>query len=316
MWREVLEFDPEVVVVQFAIAALSTGFWSVLSLCKRCAAAQIPVVVTFHEPAREYDLLKSVSRYLYRAVARVTSVPIVFSPSAEQALIGNGLFDRVRELPLGTSGTMTISDDDLERVRRRYGISKPLVLTLGFTGFDKGTDVLLDAAPEIASQRGNDVQFLIAGSPRKRRGVFRLREYRDVAFQRRLENRSKEFAGVDVSFTGYVPDADVGPLLNAADVVALPYRRITQSAVANLALSSRAVVVSTNLAGLRNDLGDAAVYVEPGDAASLAHRISGLLGAENLEVRERMRALAEERAVNSTFEVVARGILAAASEVT
>jgi glycosyltransferase involved in cell wall biosynthesis len=300
-----------VVVVQFAIAALSTSFWSVQDLCRRCAAAQIPVVVTFHEPAREYELFKLLTAFLYRAIARVTTVPVVFSPSAERALIENGLFSRVTELPHGTSGLLTITEADLHRVRERYDITKPLVLSLGFTGADKGTDVLLGAAAGIAGERGNDVQFLIAGSPRKRRGVFRLREYGDVAFQRRLEEQGRKIARVDVAFTGFVPDADVAALLFVADVVALPYRRITQSGIANLALSSRSVVVCTELAGLRNDLGDAALYVKVGDPQSLARGISSLLGDEHRDARERMRTLAEGRAQASTFATVANEILSA-----
>lgn len=315
VWREVLEFKPDVVVVQFAIAALSTGFWSVQSLCKRSVSARIPVVVTFHEPVREYELFKPLTVLMYRSVARVTTVPIVFSPSAERALIANGLFDHVTVLPLGTSGLTPISDADLQRVRDQYGIKKPLVLSLGFTGFDKGTDVLLEAAAEIATERGNDVQFLIAGSPRKRRGIFRLREYRDVVFQRRLEDQGRKISGVDVAFTGFVPDGDVGALLYAADVVALPYRKITQSAIANLAMSSRAVVVASDLAGLRNDLGDAAVYVGVGEPLPLGQGISSLLGNEHLDARLRMRKLAEVRALKSTYAAVAECILSAAREV-
>jgi glycosyltransferase involved in cell wall biosynthesis len=296
-------------VVQFAVAALNTSFWSVESLCKRCAGAGIPVVVTYHEPAREFELLKFVTPFLYRAMARVTSVPVVFSQSGRQALIENRLFDQVVELPHGTSGLTTITDADIQRVRERYDIQKTLVLTLGFTGFDKGTDVLLEAVPEIAKERGGDVQFLIAGAPRTRRGIFRVREFQDVTFQRRLERQGKKMVGVDVVFTGFVPDADVAALLFLADVVALPYRRITQSGIANLALSSRSVVVCSDLPGLRNDLGDAAVYVAVGDPKALAKGVASLLGEENSSARESLRELSGARALEGTFARVAEGIL-------
>jgi glycosyltransferase involved in cell wall biosynthesis len=308
-WDEVVEFQPDVVVVQFAVAALSTSFWSVASLCGRCVKAGTPVVVVYHEPAREYELFKLATAFFYRAMARVTDVPVVFSPSGRQALIENGLFKEVIELPHGTSGLATITEADVKRVRDRYNIRKPLVLTLGFTSFDKGTDILLEAADEIAAGRSNDVQFLIAGAPRRRRGVFRVREYREITFQRRLERQAKQIADVDIAFTGFVPDADVGPLLFLADVVALPYRKITQSGIANLAISNRAVVVCSDLPGLRNDLGDAAAYVEVGNAKDVAKGIASLLGTENAADRDRMRALAGQRALEGTFANVAEEVL-------
>jgi glycosyltransferase involved in cell wall biosynthesis len=311
LWDDVVEFRPDVVIVQFAVAAVNTSFWSVESLSRRCVASGIPVVVTYHEPAREFGLLKFVTPFLYRAMARVTMVPVVFSQAGGEALIEHGLFAQVTQLPHGTSGVAAITDADIQRVRDRYDIQKPLVLTLGFTGFDKGTDVLLEAASQIAVEQSNDVQFLIAGAPRRRRGIFRLREFQDVTFQRRLERRGEEIEGADVVFTGFVPDADVAALLFVADVVVLPYRRITQSGIANLALSSRSVVVCSDLPGLRNDLGDAAVFVAVGDSKAIAEGVGGLLGAENSSSRLRMRDLSGERATEGTFTRVAEELLRA-----
>jgi glycosyltransferase involved in cell wall biosynthesis len=311
LWDEVAAFRPDVVIVQFAIAAVNTSFWSVANLCRRCAVAGIPVVVTYHEPAREFGLLKFVTPFLYRAMARVTTVPVVFSQAGGDALVEHGLFAQVIQLPHGTAGVTAIADADVERIRSRYDIRKPLVLTLGFTGFDKGTDVLLEAASLIAARGRSDIQYLIAGAPRRRRGIFRLREFQDVAFQRRLERRGSEISGADLAFTGFVPDSDVAALLLTADVVVLPYRRITQSGVANLALSSRSVIVCSDLPGLRSDLGDAAIYLAVGDSDALANGVESLLGAENSSRRERMRDLSGERATVGTFARVAEELLVA-----
>jgi glycosyltransferase involved in cell wall biosynthesis len=305
----VIEFQPDVVFVQFAIAAASVNFWSIRSLSKKCFAAQIPVVVAYHEPLREYDLLGFVSRFIYRAMVRVTSVPIAFSSAGRQALTERGLFNEVAEFPHGTLGVATITDDDVQRVRDLYHVQKPLVLALGFTHPDKGTDVLLDAVDAIAEARSNEVQFLIAGSPRRRRGIFRILERRDVKFQQHLENQGRQITAVDVAFRGFVPDSDVAALLFVAEVVVLPYRKITQSGIANLALSSRSVVVSSDLPGLRSDLGDAAKYVAVGDSRAIAKQIAGLLGDDNASIRQHMRELSAERALVNTFANVAEHIL-------
>lgn len=310
-WKELVEFEPDVVFVQFAIAALNVNIWTVRSLCRKFKAAGVPVVVAYHEPAREYDLLRSLTRFVYRAMARVTSVPVVFSWAGRQALVEHGLFKEVIEVPLGTTGLATISDEDVRRVRIRYHVVKPTVLVLGFTHIEKGTDVLLDAAADIAERRNHDVQFIIAGSPRKRRGVFRILGRRDIRCQQRLESQAKKIAGVDIEFFGFVRSEDVAALLFVADIVALPYRRITQSGVASLALSSRAVIVGSDLPGLRSDLGDAATYVEVGNSQAMAEQIAQLLDEGSDSLRMIMRALAGERAVSNTLAKVAEAILIA-----
>jgi len=310
-WQDLVEFDPEMVFVQFAVSALSLNYWSVRSLCKKFMALQIPVVVAFHEPAREYNLLGFVTRQMYKAMARVTSVPIAFSFAGAQALVESGLFTSVVEVPHGTTGVATIAESDSERVRERYRVRTPLVLVLGFTSADKGTDVLLDAAAGIAERRAGRVQFLIAGSPRERRGLFKIMGRRDVACQRRLQDQASTMPNVDIAFHGFVTDEDVAALLHEAHVVALPYRNITQSGIANLALSSRSVVVASDLPGLRSDLGDAAAYVKMGSPQALADEIVGLLGDDALPLRQQMRERAGDRALVNTYEKVAERILSA-----
>ncbi len=310
-WDQIVAFEPDIVFVQFAVAALNVTLWSVNSLCHRLSAAGVPVVIAYHEPTREYDLLGVLTRSIYRSFARLTDVPVVFSSAGRQALLESGLFSEVLEVPHGTLGVATIDDADVRRVQSLYQIRSPLVLALGFTSIDKGTDVLLDAASAVTAARDGDVQFLIAGSPRIRRGVFWVMGRREARFQERLERQARKLVNVHVAFSGYVADRDMAALLFAADVVALPYRRITQSGIANLALASRSVVVCSDLPGLHSDLGDAAKYVTPGDSTALAVQIADLLGPEGDAERSRMRELSAQRAAANSFSKVAERILSA-----
>ena len=310
-WRDLVEFEPEMVFVQFAVSALSVNYWSVRRLCQKFKALRVPVVVAFHEPAREYDLLGPVTHQMYRSMARVTSVPIAFSLAGAETLVASGLFRTVVEVPHGTTGVAPITEADVERVRERYGLRTSLVLALGFTSADKGTDVLIDAARDIAQRRSGAVQFVIAGSPRQRRGIFKMMGRRDVVCQRRLVSQAGQITDVDIAFYGFVADEDVAALLHSADVVALPYRKITQSGIANLALSSRSVIVASDLPGLRSDLGDAAIYVAVGDPRALADEIAGLLDDSALALRHELRERAGDRALTNTYEKVAERILSA-----
>lgn len=310
LWGELADFRPDMVFVQFAISALTTSIGSALTVCRRFVRTGTPVVVGFHEAAREYSLIPVATGLLYRSIARVTTVPVAFSSEGRRALMGIGLFTDVALVPHGTSDGPTVAADDLERVRARYGVTKPLVVSLGFVSADKGIDKLIRAAPAISAHREGDVQFLVAGGPRRRRGAFRLREWGDVSYHRRLVREARRAVGVDITFTGYVPDADVRPLLRVADVVVLAYRSITQSGIAHLALASHAVVVSADLAGLRSDLGEAARYVDVDEEEALESAVEGLLGPENREARAQLRERAATRATLGTFDEVANAILA------
>ena len=310
-WSEIAKFEPDVVIVQFAIAALSTNLWSVKLFCDRLHARGIPVVVTFHEPAREYNMFRFLTRAIYRSVSRATDVPVVFSPAGYQALHETGLFNDIVEVAHGTKGIESISNRELDDVRVLFDVRKPLVLTLGFTSFDKGADIFIDAANIISKNRNGNVQFLVAGTPRRRQGVFRIMERRDNKCQRRLINQAKRLGNVEISFSNYVADENVAPLLHVADVVVLPYRRITQSGIANLALSSQSVIVCSDLPGLRNDLGDAALYVKVGDTTALANEIANLINPDGEENRSRMRDLAGQRANENTYAKVAEKMLSA-----
>lgn len=310
-WSEIAKFEPEVVIIQFAIAAISTNLWSVKLLCDRLHAKGIPVVVIFHEPAREYNMFRFLTRAIYRTVSRATDVPVVFSPAGYQALHETGLFDDIVEVTHGTKGIDSISNQELDDVRVLFDVRKPLVLTLGFTSFDKGADIFIDAAKIISKNQNGNVQFLVAGTPRRRQGVFRIMERRDNKCQRRLINQAKRLGNVEISFSNYVADENVAPLLHVADVVVLPYRRITQSGIANLALSSQSVIVCSDLPGLRNDLGDAALYVKVGDTTALAKEITNLINPGGEANRSRLRDLAGQRANENTYAKVAEKILSA-----
>lgn len=133
--------------------------------------------------------------------------------------------------------------------------------------------------------------------------------HRDVKYGTELVNRAQKLVNVDFALSGFVADQDVAALLHLADVVVLPYRNITQSGIANLALSSQSVIVSSDLPGLRSDLGDAARYVPVGDSTALAGEISWLLGDDNANIRQQMRDLAGQRAAANSYAKVAESIL-------
>jgi glycosyltransferase involved in cell wall biosynthesis len=78
---------------------------------------------------------------------------------------------------------------------------------------------------------------------------------------------------------GHVPDAEVAPLLAAADVVVLPYRRVSTSGSAVLALSHGRPLIVPELAGLAG-LPDQAVRRYRGGIPGLTAALAALARAD------------------------------------
>jgi glycosyltransferase involved in cell wall biosynthesis len=293
------DFQPDLVVAQFAIAAQSTTLLSTLRLMSVAYHSGLPVVTTFHEPAREIDRLGPLSRWIYRAAARVTTHPVVYSPAGANALLSSRIFAEVAEVPLGCPPNIEVSPENLARVRERYNITAPLVLSLGFTHPDKGTDLLVASMSGITRLLKGDVQFLIAGTPRARRGIFRLMGRSDKKFHRILTRGANGLTGVSIKMCGFVPDEDVSVLFFLASAVVLPYRRATQSSVANEALSARAVIVASDIDELSSDLGPAARYFHSGSFPSLTETLAWVMKNPQNELRETAAARAAERSYDT-----------------
>jgi glycosyltransferase involved in cell wall biosynthesis len=298
--------QPDVVVVQFAIPALTTawpGAWSLMSAARRRG---VPVVTACHEPLRELHSLRAVARQVYAQVAQRTDVAVAFSEGGAEALEAMGVASPV-VLPLGVPTLPVVRDEDRSRVEGAYGVDSGTVLSLGFAHPDKGTDVLVEAVGMLR-RRGRAPDTLIAGATRRRRGPTRVLELGDRRFERRFRRLAAE--APSVRFTGFVPDEDLAPLLAAVGVLVLPYRRTTQSGVAGLGIAAGMPIIASDLEGLRGALGDAALYVPAGDPNALSE---ALLDVATVATRQRLGASARERRTIGSIPVVARALIEVAA---
>ena len=120
--------------------------------------------------------------------------------------------------------------------RKRLGIDDDTALVLGFGAIRpyKGFDRLMDAAPQLADRIGRNVHVIVAGPTMQH------------ANTDQLERKADAMKNVTLS-VGPVPEGDVQLLFTAADVVALPYRRVMNSGVLMLGLTfGRACVAPRN----------------------------------------------------------------------
>lgn len=158
-----------------------------------------------------------------------------------------------------------------EEARRRLGLSEGNVafLSFGLIRPYKGVDVLVDAITRLPAD--SPAVLLLAGEPW---GPL------DGETRRRIERLAA--AGKAIVRLEWVPEEDVPTWLAAADVMVLPYRAATGSAVAAQALGHGLPLVASAVGGLAEIVEDGrnGLLVPPSDASALAAALSRLLDPE------------------------------------
>jgi glycosyltransferase involved in cell wall biosynthesis len=162
------------------------------------------------------------------------------------------------------------------RLRAELGAGdRPLILTVGRLADQKGLPTLLDAAAGWA-RRTPQPLVAVAG---------------DGPLEAPLRDRITA-EGLPVRLLGR--RADVAELLTAADVAVVPSVWEGQPLIVQEILRAGRPLVATEVGGIPELVGDAALLVPPGDAGALERAVSRVLDDSALSVR--LGAAAAQRA--------------------
>jgi glycosyltransferase involved in cell wall biosynthesis len=148
------------------------------------------------------------------------------------------------------------------RAQLRLPEDRPVLLFFGFVRPYKGLEYLIQALPHVLKQL--PVHLLVAGE-----------FWSSPEFYRRY---AREF-GVEEAITfvdQYVPNEEMKPYFDLADVVVLPYVTATQSGIAQLAFGFGKPVITTRVGGLPEVVRDGVtgLIVPPQDEQALAQAIT------------------------------------------
>jgi glycosyltransferase involved in cell wall biosynthesis len=113
--------------------------------------------------------------------------------------------------------------------------------------------------------------------------------------------------GDRVHFTGFVPDADLAHLYRRAYALAQPSLMEGFGLPPVEAMACGTPVLSSTAGSLPEVVGDAGLYFDPTDIEAMSDAISGLLA--NPDERDRLAALALDRAARFTWALAARSLL-------
>lgn len=217
------------------------------------------------------------ARLLYE---RGVDVVIAISESVRHALVAAGIDDqRIVVVPSGVDlARVAAAPGCRRRERAALGVAEDAVLVLGLGALErrKGFDVLV-AAAQLARL---PLRVVLAGAGREQAALA----------------RQAEAAGVDLARVGF--REAVGPLLAAADVVAVPSRAEGLGVTALEAMAAERAVVASRVGGLAEVVrdGETGLLVPPEDPAALADALSRLAGDAALRARLGAAAAAAVRA--------------------
>jgi len=265
--RAALSFQADAWVIPYWTWAWA-GWWRFLLRGKRPATAAV-----VHNPA-DHD-----ANRVQRLAARIvlTRCQGLFTHAGSLA---RGLRTAYPDMPvacypLPPPDTPTLPEAVASRAELGLPPDRRIALFLGLIRPYKGVDVLIDAVARLGAEQ--DWFLIVAGEP-----WGRLRASLEAQVRtNRLQNRVR----LELD---WVPEAEVPRLLAAADIVVLPYRAGSQSAVAPLALGAGVPVLSTAVGGVPEVVRDGVdgIIVAPDSAAELARALTEL-------DRERLAKLAE-----------------------
>jgi glycosyltransferase involved in cell wall biosynthesis len=210
---------------------------------------------------------------------------VVLNELLKRKLIEKGIpEEKLEVIPNGVSvEDFEVSKEEVERVRKKYGLKGIVVMFAGTVTPRKGVFELIRAA-EILNNK--DVLFLIVGN---------LNLHRDYA-QKVMEYA--RIKGINAKFTGFVPYEDLKALYSACDVFVLPSFEEGHGIVLTEAMASGKPLIGSNIGGIPMQIKDGwnGFLVEPGNEKQLAEKIGYLI--ENEEERAIMgknsRKLAKE----------------------
>jgi len=293
VWRDWLAWRPDVVVIQWWVPFMAPmTAW----LASRARHLGIRVIMVCHNvlPHERSRLDTSLVRMALSRADRLIVHSIVDRTQAEALLPGCA----VEVAPFPSYADVRSAGWSREHARARVGVDGQVLLFFGFVRPYKGLMDLLDALPAVLAEL--DVTLLVVGE------IWgEVESYHDRVKGLGLGSRVR-------FFDRYVSNDEMAMFFAAADLVVLPYREATGSAVLQLAFGFGVPVVATKTGSMAEavDDGQTGFLVEAGDVESLSRAIvrffhEGRAAEFRHNIRQNQKRFAWEAVIDMALRPVA-----------
>ncbi len=271
---------PDVVHVQY----IAPGLVPVLAAR---ASGIAKIFATVHQPGNRFGWRE---KLLLRTAARLCTAFFCVSRAVEESwFMDSAVFDEIGSMQGRKHFTIyngvTIPSDMVtaEDAKAKLGLSgRRVVGIVGRLSDEKGHALLLDALPAVVAAIPETTVLVVGDGPQREP---LLRQAKRLGMEDRI------------NWAGQRPSAEVHQLYRAMDVVAVPSAFEGFGLSAAEAMAAGRPVVATRVGGLEEVVadGDTGKLVSPGDPASLARALIGILQdriqAEDMGSRGKKRVL-------------------------
>ena len=262
-----------------------------------------PLIVNLYDLAWKHDkgtFTRNGVRFFEASLACVIDdADLVLCPSQatleDCAAAGIGR-DRLRHVPLGTT-MVDVSDEEVDRVRRLYGLTGRYVLSVSTLEPRKNLPRLLDAFGRLGGEQYEDVTLVVVGPEGWGSSL--------AAPAEALRDRLR--------LTGFVPTAHLAPLYRGASVVCYPSLWEGFGLPVLDAMAAGAPVVTS--AGTSTEElveGGIGLAVDPHDTDAIAGALARVLDDDDLAGE--LRRAGRVRAAEMTWDRTAQLTVAAYEE--
>jgi glycosyltransferase involved in cell wall biosynthesis len=253
-----------------------------------------PVVATLHEVHSEHvhrgavgdRLLQSRDALIERLALRAADATVVHTTEARRVLYDrHGENHRIERMLHPVDANANPIPD--EAAMSELGVDGPVVLTFGFVEEKKRYEDMIRALPAFPN-----LTYLIGGG---------FREGEGETVWKRCESLAGDLGVSDrVRHLGYVADDEMPIVFSAADIVVLPYERVSQSGVVNDALAYRRPSVASSLPAFEELRAEYDCLLTYEDQSGLQDAIAAVLQEES--TRERLQECADEYVAAMSWE--------------
>lgn len=186
-----------------------------------------------------------------------------------------------------------VSDIKVQKIRGKYGIGKPYILSVGTVEPRKNLEILLDVFLKLRED-GLDIGWVIVGE----RGWY---------YDSFLKRVGEEDVERDIIVTGYVPQEDLAALYSGAAVMVYPSLYEGFGLPPLEAMQCGCPVICSSTSSLPEVVGEAATLFDPTDEKGLKTVLREVL--TNEKIRQTMRQKGLRQAAKFSWEKCARETL-------